>query len=138
MFTLSSAYLFAIAAILASISILLIFKINVEKIKENPENLSNVQTKFFIGVAIAEIIPIILIIFGMINLESASSLEELLIPGIIAISAMVFAPLFILLQRSIGVPEEAKQNVTTFAMIALAMANAIPLIALVGLIMMLP
>ena len=134
----SSAYLFASAAILACISILLIFKINIEKIKENPEEIAKVQTKFFIGVAVAETIPIILIILGMMDLSPASSMEELYIPGLIVILALIFAPFFIFLQKSVGVPEEAKQTVNSFSMIGIGMANAIPLVSLVCLIMMMP
>lgn len=134
----SSAYLFAIAAILACVSILLVFKINIEKIKENPENTAAIQTKFFIGVAIAEVIPMILVVFGMMDLTPVASIEELYIPGIIVIFALVFSPLFIFLQRSVGVPENAKQTVMTFSLIGIALANAIPLIALVSLIMILP
>jgi F0F1-type ATP synthase membrane subunit c/vacuolar-type H+-ATPase subunit K len=134
----SPAYYFAAAAILASLSILLIFKINIEKLKENPDNVGAIQTKFFIGVAIAELLPIIFIILGLVNLTTASSIEELYLPGIIVIFAMVFGPLFILLQRSVGVPEEAKQKVMTFSMIGMALANAIPFVSLVGLFMMMP
>ncbi|WP_026909362.1 hypothetical protein [Paucisalibacillus globulus] len=134
----SSAYYFALAAILAVIPILLIFKVNIEKIKENPSDVGSAQTKFFIGVAIAEVIPIILIVLGLMDLTPASSIEELYIPGLIVILCMVFAPFFILLQRSVGVPEEAKQKVTTFSMIAWAMVNAIPFISIVGLLLILP
>lgn len=134
----SSAYLFAIAAILACVSILLVFKINIEKLKENPENTADIHTKFFIGVAIAEVIPMILVIFGLMDLTPAASIEELYIPGIIVIFALVFSPLFIFLQRFAGVPENAKQTVMTFSLIGIALANAIPLIALVGLFLILP
>ena len=134
----NSAYYFAFAAILAVIPILLLYKINVEKIKENPDDFGSVQTKFFIGVAISETLPIILIVLGMMDLTSASSMEELYIPGLIVIISFIFAPFFILLQKSVGVPEEAKQKVNTFSMISWAMVNAIPIISLVGLLMMLP
>jgi F0F1-type ATP synthase membrane subunit c/vacuolar-type H+-ATPase subunit K len=134
----SSAYLFAFAAILAVIPILLLFKMNIEKIKENPDVFASIQTKFFIGVAISEVIPLILLVFGMMDLSPAASMEELYLPGLIVILAMAFAPFFIVLQRSVGVPEEAKQAVNTFSFIGIAVANAIPLISLVCLIMMLP
>ena len=134
----SSAYYFAFASLLAVISILLVFKVNVEKLKENPKEVGQIQTKFFIGVAIAEAIPIILVVFGLMDLTAVSSMEELYIPGLIVILSLVFAPFFVFLQKSVGVPEDAKQVVTTFSFIGMAMANAIPFISLVGLIMMLP
>src|SRR5690606_23971273 len=105
----SSAYYFAFASLLAVISILLVFKVNVEKLKENPKEVGQIQTKFFIGVAIAEAIPIILVVFGLMDLTTASSMEELYLPGLIVILSLVFAPFFIFLQKSVGVPEDAKQ-----------------------------
>ncbi|WP_096272608.1 hypothetical protein [Paucisalibacillus globulus] len=134
----SSTYYFAFASLLAVISILLVFKVNVEKLKENPKEVGQIQTKFFIGVAIAEAIPIILVVFGLMDLTAVSSMEELYIPGLIVILSLVFAPFFVFLQKSVGVPEDAKQVVNTFSFIGMAMANAIPFISLVGLIMMLP
>lgn len=133
-----SAYLFAFAALIAVISILVVFKINVEKIKENPDNVEKYQTRFFIGVAISEAIPIMLVVLAFIDLTPASSMADLYIPGAIVIFAMLFAPLFIFLQRSVGVPEEAKARVNAFSAIGLAMANAIPIISLVGLILLMP
>ncbi|WP_042143779.1 hypothetical protein [Paucisalibacillus sp. EB02] len=134
----SSPYYFAFASLLAVIPILLLFKVNIEKIKENPAEIGKVQTKFFIGVAIAEVIPIILIVLGMMDLTAVSTMEELYIPGQIVILSLVFSPFFIFLQKSVGVPEEAKQVVNTFSFIGMAMANAIPFISLVCLIMLLP
>ncbi|WP_010099224.1 hypothetical protein [Ornithinibacillus scapharcae] len=133
-----NAYYFAFAAILAVISILLVFKKNVDKLKENPEEYGNIQTKFFIGVAIAETIPLILIVFGLMNASPASSMEDLYIPGAIVIFSMIFAAFFIFLQRSVGVPEESKQKVTHFSMLVLMLINAIPIVSLVGLFMMMP
>ncbi|GIO26909.1 hypothetical protein [Ornithinibacillus bavariensis] len=134
----NTAFLFAAAAILAVLPILFLFKLNMEKIKENPSEIGSIQTKFFIGVAISEVIPIILIVFGMMNLTPVESLNELLVPGIIVIFALIFAPFFIFLQRFVGAPEESKQAITTFSMIGLALANAIPLISFISLIMLMP
>lgn len=123
----NSAYLFAIAAALAVVSITFWFKINVEKLKENPTMVGKIQTSFFIGVAISETIPLILLVFGFMNIAPASTIEELYVPGIIVILSFVYAAFFVLLQRSVGVPEEAKQTVNTFSAVGLAMANAIPI-----------
>jgi hypothetical protein len=65
-------------------------------------------------------------------------MNELLIPGIIVIFALAFAPFFIILQRFVGAPEESKQAITTFSMIGLSLANAIPFISLVALLLLLP
>lgn len=137
-FTLDNAYYFAFAAILAVISILLVFKNSLEKLKENPEDYGSIQTKFFIGLAIAEALPLVLIVLGLANASTASSIEELYIPGAIVIFSMLFAAFFIFLQRSVGVPEEAKQKVTHFSTLGLMLVNAIPIVSLVGLFLMMP
>lgn len=132
------AYYFVIATALAVLPISFIFKITIERIKENPDVLMKAQTNFFIWVALIEVIPIILVIFGFINMTPAESINELLIPGLIIIVLMGFGALFIFLQRTIDVTEETKDIINTFSMIGLAMINAIPLISIVSLIMMMP
>ncbi|MGJ9458156.1 hypothetical protein [Oceanobacillus sp. CF4.6] len=125
-----SPYLFTAAAIIAVIGIIMVFKINMDKIKENPEQLEKVQTNFFIGVALCESIPIILIVFALINAEPVP-MEELYIPAAIVMMMMVFAAFFIFLQRNVDVAEDQKQRVNNFSLIALMLANAIPIVALV-------
>ncbi|MFD2044466.1 hypothetical protein ACFSTA_09095 [Ornithinibacillus salinisoli] len=133
-----SPYVFVLAAILAVVPMLIVFKINMEKLKENPDQSGKLQQNFFIGAALSETVPLILIIFGIANMEEVASIEELFIPGIIVILTMVIGTFFVFLQRSVGVPEESKQLVTTFAMVGVALVNAIPIIALVSLFMMTP
>lgn len=131
-------YLFVVAAILAAVSISVLFKINIGKIKEQPELANKVQTNFFIGVAISEAIPLILLIFGIINTETVSSIEQLFIPAIIIILTIVCASFFLFLQSKVDVIEENKASVTTFTAIGIAMVNAIPLISLVFLFTLTP
>ncbi|WP_284138987.1 MULTISPECIES: hypothetical protein [unclassified Virgibacillus] len=131
-------YLFVVAALLAVLPILFVFKISVERIKENPQQKERTQSFFFIGVAICEIIPIILIIFGMINMMTVSSIDELFIPGLILLFLMGFASFFIFLQRVFDVEEDVKGFMNTFAMVGIAMVNAVPIIAIVSLLMMMP
>ncbi|SHF76540.1 hypothetical protein [Ornithinibacillus halophilus] len=133
-----SPYIFVLAAVLAVIPILIIFKINFEKVKENPEIIGQVQTKFFTGAAISEAIPLVLIVMGMANIESANSISELYLPGLIVLLLMGFSAFFVMLQRGVGVPEEAKQQANTFTMIGIMIANAIPIVSLVGLFLMMP
>ncbi|MUK89697.1 hypothetical protein GMD78_15110 [Ornithinibacillus sp. L9] len=133
-----SPYVFSLAAVLAVVPMLIVFKINIEKLKENPENIGKLQTNFFIGAAISEAIPLILIVFGIANMETVAATDELLIPGIIVILTMVIGSFFVFLQRSVGVPEELKEQVTTFAMVGVALINAIPIISIVSLMMMAP
>lgn len=133
-----NAYIFVLAAALAVFPILFVFKITLERIKENPQSREKAQTQFFIWVALSETIPIILIVFGFMNLAPATSITDLYIPGLIVIILMGFAALFIFLQRAVGVPEDSKEFVNTFAMVGFALVNAIPIIAIVSLFLMVP
>lgn len=132
------AYIFVVATILAITPILIIFKITMERIKENPEQRGKIQTQFFIGVALSETIPIILIVYGFSNLTTVSSIEELYAPGLIIVLFALVAAFFVFLQRTIGVPDDIKEVVNSFALIALAMTTAIPLISIVALFSMIP
>lgn len=126
-------YIYVAAAAIAVFAIVFVFKLNVEKIKENPEQAPKAMTHFFIGAAISETLPIILLVLGLINLEPVHSIEEIYFPGILIIMFMAFAMFFILLQRAVGSHEDSKAAVNNFSFIAIAMANAIPIAALVFL-----
>ncbi|WP_164667621.1 hypothetical protein [Virgibacillus doumboii] len=132
------AYIFVAASVLALIPIMVLFKMNLEKIRENPDQLEKVQTKFFIGVAISEAIPILLIVFGMVNMTTVDSTSELYIPGLLVIVLMVIAVFFMTLQRAVNTDAESKAAVNSFARIGTPMAMAIPLVSIVGLFMMAP
>lgn len=131
-------YVFVIATILAITPILVIFKVMIERIKENPEQREKAHMQFFIGVALSEFIPIILIVYGFANLTPVASIDELYTPGLIIILFTIVAAFFIFLQRTVGVAEDIKQFINLFAMIALAMTTAIPIISIVALITMIP
>ncbi|WP_368653321.1 hypothetical protein AB4Y30_16745 [Ornithinibacillus sp. 4-3] len=131
-----SPYIFVAATLLAALPILLIFKISIERIKENPEAVMKVQTQFFIWVALAEVIPLLLIIYGMMNLQSGNGIEALYVPAIIIFLTIGFATLFIILQRFFDVTEESKNLIQTFSFLGIAMANAIPFVCIIGLFMM--
>ena len=134
----SAAYFFMIASIMAVISILIVFKIFIDKIKITPEKRGILQSKFFIGVAIAEAIPIILIVFGFMASQPVTSMNELLVPGIVIILSMAFAPFFIFLQSKVDVTEESRAAVSSFAAIGSMLTVSIPIISLVALFMLMP
>lgn len=126
-------YFYVIAAAMAVLGVLFFFKTNVEKMKANPEARGVAQTNFFIGVALSEVIPIALIIFAFSTTEPTFEMNDVMVPGIIILVLMVVSTFFIFLQRAVGVPEESRNIVNQFSMIAMAMANAVPIIALVFL-----
>ena len=125
-----SPYLFTAAAIIAVIGILIVFKINLDKIKADPEQVAKAQTNFFIGAAISESVPLIMIIYAIIHAVPLS-IEDLYVSAFIIIILMAFAMFFIFLQRKVDVEEDRRQAVNQFSIIAIALINAVPIIALV-------
>ncbi|SFB27085.1 hypothetical protein SAMN04488072_11287 [Lentibacillus halodurans] len=132
------AYIFVAAALLAVIPIVVIFKMNLEKIRENPEQLNKVQTNFFIGLAISEMIPLILIVYGLMDATKVNSIEELYAPSIIILLLMAVSVFFMDLQKRIDVESESKKAINKFAMIAIPLVIVIPLVSLIGLFSMVP
>ena len=108
------------------------------RIKENPERREKIYSQFFIGIALSESIPLILIVYGFANLSPVASIEELYAPGLIIILFTIIAAIFIFLQRAVDVTDEIKGVVATFSFIALAMTTAIPIISIVALFSMMP
>lgn len=133
-----SPYIFVAAVLLAIIPILVIFKISIEKIKENPEQHTKAQIHFFIGAALSEVIPIILIIYGFVNLTAVNDIQELYMPGIIIFLTIGIACFFILLQKTVDVEDHVKDIVNQFVILSIGITNAIPIIAIVSLISMIP
>src|SRR5690625_4657785 len=93
-------YIFVAASIISVLLVVILFKITIEKIKEDPKAAGHAQTRFFIGVAISEIIPIILIAYGMMNIEQVTDITELYVPGLIIILTVAVALFFVILQKA--------------------------------------
>lgn len=123
-------YIYVLAAAIAVFGILIFFKRNVELIKEDPNQVQEAQKNFFIGTAISESLPIVLLILGFVNQEPVT-MDEITLPLIIVAGLIAFAVFFIFLQRAVGVDEENKQAVMNFSMIAVALSCAIPIVAIV-------
>lgn len=104
----------------------------------NPEKQAEIQTKFFIGVAICEVIPLILVVSGFATMQPVQELSELFVPFIIILFTILIGPSFILLQTKVDVTEDIKNLVMTFAMIGLSLAMSIPIVSLVGLFVQMP
>lgn len=131
-------YLPVLAAAIAVLGIVFTFKRNVDTLKQQPELLQKCQQNLFIGSAISEAIPIVLIVLGFTQMESVYSLNELYVPFTIVFGLILFSISYILLQTKIDVDEDSKGVVFSFGMIAIGLANAIPIIAVVMLFMMIP
>ncbi|APC49701.1 hypothetical protein BME96_16565 [Virgibacillus halodenitrificans] len=131
-------YIFVAAAVLAVIPILILYKIHSSKLKEDPSLRDKVQTKFMIGIAISEAIPILLIVYGFIKLEPVQTISALFIPFLIVLFLMAYAAFFILVNKRIDVTPESEETVNAFAMVSLPLSMSMPLIALVSLFLMMP
>lgn len=131
-------YIFVIATVLAIVPLLIIFKVSIERIKEEPTHAGKAQQHFMIGAALSEIIPIIIIIYGFANITSVEAINELYLPGIIVLLLTSVSGFFIFLQSLVDVKEETKQVVTSFTMISLALMTSIPIVSIVGLVLMMP
>src|SRR5690625_1543711 len=95
-------YIFVAASIISVLLVVILFKITIKKIKEDPKAAGHAQTRFFIGVAISEIIPIILIAYGMMNIEQVTDITELYVPGLIIILTVAIALFFVILQKAVS------------------------------------
>jgi len=126
-------YFYVIAAAMAVLGVLFFFKTNVEKMKENPEVRGAAYNNFFIGVALSEVIPIALIVFAYATTDPVLEMNDVMLPGIIILLLMAVSMFFIFMQRAVGVPEESRNVVNQFSMIAIAIVNAVPIISLVFL-----
>jgi|GEM_PF-6363698 len=135
-----SPYIFVVAAALAVIPMLIIFKVTIERIKEDPSPATRKKatTQFFIGIFLSEVIPIILFIYGFANLVPADQMEDLFVPGLIILLLILISGLFVFMQRTFDVPAELKDQLNVFAVIGFAVTNTIPILTIVGLIMMIP
>ncbi|HEX6593671.1 MAG TPA: hypothetical protein VF095_03670 [Bacillota bacterium] len=131
-------YIFVGATFLAMIPFVVLFKISVERIKENPEQYAKTILSFFIWVALIEAIPILLIVFGMMNMAPVQTVEELYTPGLLILLLTGFAIFFVFLQRTFDIPDDLKQSVHQFALIAIGLVLAIPMLSIVSLFLMIP
>lgn len=127
-------YIFVLAAALAVFGILIMYKKNVERLKEDPSQVGEVHKSFFMSTAVIEALPIVLLILGIVNVEPVP-MEDIYLPAIIIVMLAAFSIFFIFLQRAVGTDEDSKPVVNNFSMIAIMMSNAIPIIALVFLFM---
>jgi len=142
------AWLFVIAAIIAALGILAAFKNLMlyvqEKIEANEElsmqSLQKKQGQFFIRVAMSESIPLLLIVFGFISMDSSKE-QNLFIPLLLILAVLIFVLLQIInIRRNVlGFGEtttELKNIVNTLCFLGGALMCAIPIIAIVALVIM--
>lgn len=134
----NATYYFVIATALAVLPIAFIYKITLERLIDKPDSGDTLQMDFFKWIAIAEILPIVFVIFGFINLGPVDTMNELIFPGLLVIILMVFGIAFIVMQRFAGIPDDLKMTINTLTMVGIMLINSIPLISIVALFLMAP
>ncbi|MRH43631.1 hypothetical protein GH741_13215 [Aquibacillus halophilus] len=140
------AWLFVLASTIAVLGILYAYKniITIIQIRNENENLttgaySKLQSSFFLRVALIEAIPILLVIFGFIQMQSNDTSNNVALPllTIIAILSYAFFNVFVsrndALTNSADDPEEYKNFINTLTFTGLAMIMGVPAISVVGM-----
>src|SRR5699024_63553 len=127
-----------IATALAVLPIAFIFKISLERLIEDPSSIAKIQTKFFLWIAIVEVLPILFVIFGFINAEPVQTMNDLMVPGIIVLMLAAFGIICTLVQRLARVPEDVKGPANPFVAIRIALVDSIPIISIIALLTMMP
>lgn len=133
-----SPYFFVLPTVIAILPILFIFKISVERLKEDPNNFQKAYVQFLIWTAIFEVIPILLIVFAFMKTEPVANISDLYMPGLIIILTSSFAAFFVFLQMKVDVVEDSKEVIQRLSFLAFMMMQAIPLVSIVGLLTMMP
>jgi hypothetical protein len=141
------AWLFVLASIIAVLGILASFKNLMahvqQKIESNEEismqSLQKKQGQFFVKVALSESVPLLLIVFGFISVDSTKD-HNPIIPLIIILAVLIFALLQVvnIRRNALGYENtstELKNIVNTLCFLGGALMSAIPIISIVGLMM---
>lgn|SRR5690625_4433346 len=131
-----NAYIFVAAAILAVIPVLILVKVNVNKLIDDPEQFNYVQKRFFIGMALSKVIPAILLVVGIVNLTPVNDYSDLYLPWGIIVITVLYGIHFITAQKNINVGKQERLAINTLVSIARPMVLSIPLMAAIFLFMM--
>lgn len=145
------AWFFVVATVIAVFGILISFKNMMEYVQGrieqgqeiSGESMQREQTRFFVKVAIVEAIPILLIVYGFMQIEQiVDQTYNMLLPLLIIVGVLIFAFIQILfLKRDIigrndVISTESENLINTFMMIGLAMVAAIPIVSVVAILTM--
>lgn len=126
---------FIIASIIATTGIGFVVRDSLTKLAIDPVNRESIQSKMFIGVAVVEAIPIVLLILGFLSIES-STMNSLIPAILIVLSAIINAYLIrkhskeLLINHS--TKEEAKPLISALEKISYSLVIAIPIVGIVA------
>ncbi|WP_431800869.1 hypothetical protein [Halobacillus andaensis] len=146
------SWIFVAASLMAVVGIVFCFKKFMNDIQRKMDNKTPIRadaiqkenSRFFISVAIVEIIPVILIVIGFLMIESLSealSGTEAALPLIIIATIFIFGVINMALTSketlAAGTGEnEEKQTISNFTFIGIALTSSIPIISVIATFMM--
>lgn len=128
-------YFFLGAAVFSIIPLLYLYKINIEKVQTDPENFNQIQKSFFIGVSISKILPALLLVLGIVQMEDVA-IEQLIIPWLIILLVLLYGIYYILSFKKLPLKGQAKVAVQALSTVALPFIFSIPLMAAFFLFLM--
>lgn len=131
-----NTYIFVAAAVLAVAPLIIIVKMTIKQLIERPEDINAIFRKFFIGVALSKIVPVILLVFGIIKMTKGLDISDLYIPWAIIFIVLAYAVSFIGSQKNLDVPDHTQVQVDALTSIARPLLFSIPLMSAVFLFMM--
>lgn len=141
----STSWLFVLASVIAVVGISFAFNKMMQQVQENVDKgekldlntMQAVQTKFFIQVAMAEAIPIFIIVYAFTLMGQVVE-SNIMVPLVVIIGILVVAFVFLVrIRRDImAIPkmnQESVGMVNTLFFIGAALLSAIPIISIVGI-----
>lgn len=131
-------YMFVAAALLSVIPVLVIFKVFLNRLKEDPYQMARVQKNFFIGVAMTKILPVILLILAIFRMPSGISMERLYVPWILIGVTMIGGFIYVSMQKGKhqNESEDARRTINTLVTITRPHLFTVPIMAIVFLYLM--
>ncbi|GGF26199.1 hypothetical protein GCM10010954_26510 [Halobacillus andaensis] len=149
---LKPSWIFVAASLIAVVGIVFCFKKFMNDIQRKMDNKTPIRaeamqkenSRFFISVAIVEIIPVILIVIGFLMIDSLSealSGTEAALPLLIIAAIFLFGVINMVLTNketlTVGTGQnEEKQAITTFTFIGIALTSSIPIVSVIATFMM--
>ncbi|MCT1905343.1 hypothetical protein [Oceanobacillus sojae] len=131
-------YIFVLAAVIAVLGIIRVFRSTVDNMLTEPEKVQQYMSGFFTKVALVEFLPIILVILGFVFLQGEQlEMADVYVPIAIIVILIIFNMFYVFSQRSPAgnVEQDMKQRIQTLIFLTIALANSIPFIAIIFIIL---
>ena len=131
-----SAYIFVIASILSVVPVILILKMTVKQLIENPDDINQIFKRFYTYIALSKIAPVVLLIIGMVNIEKGVEISSLYVPLAIILLVVTYALSFISSQKSLNIEENTQDKITLLATTSRPLILSIPVMSVIFIFMM--